>query len=771
MEWFSPIVSWYLTTLLITIAVAPITMLMFRTAPDRGASIARPVGALLVVWPVWLLASASSGIVPFSANALTAFTIVFVVISWILTLRFGAISWTGLRSLVLAELGFVLGFSLFLGFHGFGPAIAGEEKLSDLMMLSSTMRADQMPPQDAWLANETTNYYYIGYAVWAAIAHLAGTIPVETYNLALATGFGMTVVAIAGAARTMLGRVFQGWYARVGGGLAVLFVVAIGNPWAFMTFVQNPSEEWRAAQLLGQNQVFRQGLSWQSTRIIFDNAPHDPITEFPAFTFLLSDLHPHLIAFPFTVAALRCGWMMLTLNSRPDGTWVLSTLLARAVVCGVLIGALYGMNSWDLPTYLGIGLIGLVIGTWQRPWAHRVIAPFVLALTAVVAWLPFHLHFEGPTRPAEHMVARLATGLPLLGDTIASVALFDADRTSVIEYLSMFGFTYVVALALVLVESWQRRSLFAGRRMQGGVVSAIIMLVVLAVVLPAPLVAVLGVPVLFIGLCLFHDRALSPGNASLGLFGVAFLLTLGPEFFYIRDFFDARMNTVFKIYFQVWLLMGIAAGVAVIVLWSVAHRRTLARVLLVGSTAAILLAGLTYPAVAGKQWLDWRSPEREWVGIDGLAYLDVPTRPGEYEALNWLWEHGKDDDVMLSAGGCEFSTLVGRPAAVAGIPTILGWPNHEVQWHLAPGDDRDNISERIADINALFDTPDPALLDAYGITLIYVGNIELQGGGREPAWDCAPGPFANATNSDYPGAGWTMVLAEGDVRIYRRDGS
>ncbi len=274
-----------------------------------------------------------------------------------------------------------------------------------------------------------------------------------------------------------------------------------------------------------------------------------------------------------------------------------------------------------------------------------------------------------------------------------------------------------------------------------------------------------------IGLLIARDRRLSAGNVALSCFGIAFGLTLGPEFFYLRDFFDTRMNTVFKIYFQVWLLMGLSSGIAIVLLGQAFRRLRLARVGLAAGVAVILLGGLTYPVVAGNQWLDWRNPGREWVGVDGLAYLDSPALPGSYASLNWLWTHAKPHDVMLSAGGCEWSAMVGRPAAATGVPTILGWAGHEEQWHLNPDDPRANSIERAVDIRALFSELSPELLEKYGVTLIYIGPSELAGSDARAGYDCVPGPFPNARNPDFPGAGWTEVFAEGDVRIYRRDGT
>ncbi len=39
----------------------------------------------------------------------------------------------------------------------------------------------------------------------------------------------------------------------------------------------------------------------------------------------------------------------------------------------------------------------------------------------------------------------------------------------------------------------------------------------------------------------------------------AVLLTLGPEFVYLKDNFGQRLNTIFKFYYQAWVLFGITA--------------------------------------------------------------------------------------------------------------------------------------------------------------------------------------------------------------------
>jgi len=468
--------------------------------------------------------------------------------------------------------------------------------------------------------------------------------------------------------------------------------------------------------------------------------------------------------------ALAFAWMLLHLD-RDEGGGRFRHLLPRLMITGGVIGSLYAINSWDFPTYLLISVLTLCVGLQKRSWLQRLMAVAVLVIAAFACWAPFYLQFTSPTRPADNAVARATEFIPILGGVVGSIALFDAQRTSIPEYLSMFGFMYIIGLVFIMVQGWQRLLWPSHRLAQGLVIVTALLLLLGAVVIPAPLLVLVGFPLLAILYVLHQDRRVTATNIVLGLFGIAFGLTLGLEFFYLRDFFDTRMNSVFKIYVQIWLLMGIASAIAVALLWADVRRVRVGRWMLSAGLTLILAGGLLYPVVASKEWLDWRSPDRGWVGINGLEYLNVAGPSGEYAALDWLWKNGKADDVMLAAGGCEWSAMIGRPAAATGIPVLLGWAGHEVQWHLNPEDPRANTTQRASDISALYQRLPPDLLDKYGVTLIYIGQTEMTGGGKSPRADCAPGPFVSASNPNFPGPGWTQVFWNDGTRIYRRDES
>jgi uncharacterized membrane protein len=428
------------------------------------------------------------------------------------------------------------------------------------------------------------------------------------------------------------------------------------------------------------------------------------------------------------------------------------------------------MNSWDFPTYLILVAAGFLVGTRTRRGSERLAGLVLLGVSSIVLWLPFHINFSAPTRSAETGFANAADGLPLIGGIVASISAFTGDPTSFGDYISIFGFFYAIALSLISLELWKRRNLNHDPALVRIAMVGATIMVIGGLLVPVPLLVVCGLPTTLILLLWERDSALSAANVALTLFAVGFGLTLIPEFVFLLDAFNARFNTVFKLYYQAWLLMGLGSAVALIVIWSSVRFNRVTRIVFPIVAAVLVVSTLTYPVVVGKQWLDWRSPDREWIGMDGVAFLeDDPNLPGEYAGISWLLANASNNDVMLVAGGCEWSNTVSRTASASGVPSILGWPGHEGQWHLGDEAFESDFQNRTAAITSLGTEIDNAMIEQYGVTLIYLGPVELNGGGPDANPTCSPGPFPGASVPNYPGPGWTQVFTEGEVRIFRKD--
>ena len=78
--------------------------------------------------------------------------------------------------------------------------------------------------------------------------------------------------------------------------------------------------------------------------------------------------------------------------------------------------------------------------------------------------------------------------------------------------------------------------------------------------------------------------------------------------------------------------------------------------------------------------------------------------------------------VVLEAVGDDYSAFGhARISTFTGLPTVLGWPGHELQWAHDPG-------TRRADVDRMYSTTDAAvarpLLERYGVRYVVVGPIE-----------------------------------------------
>jgi len=201
------------------------------------------------------------------------------------------------------------------------------------------------------------------------------------------------------------------------------------------------------------------------------------------------------------------------------------------------------------------------------------------------------------------------------------------------------------------------------------------------------------------------------------LVALGLLAVIGPEFFYLRDQFGWRINTIFKFYYQAWLLWSVAVSFGVAVLlqdlrskWKIAFSVIL---------FVVLFAALVYPVLSLWSKTNGFQPQ---AGIDmnGTAYYENQN-PDEMAAIEWL--QTASPGVVLEAVGGSYSSF-GRIATMSGQPTVLGWPGHESQWR---GGARE-MGSRQSDIEQIYRSArwDEAeeILNEYNVKYVVVGSLE-----------------------------------------------
>ena len=553
---------------------------------------------------------------------------------------------------------------------------------------------------------------------------------------------------------------------------------------------------------------------WRTSRVIHEyylsgraEEGLEPIVEVPAFSYVLGDLHPHVLALPFAFLSLAVAltWW-LKVRARPPASgeaeampilaWLRADLAAVGwplwLFTALVLGGLSFLNTWDVLIHLFVILGAFFLARWHGQghsralWARAALMGVLLVAAAVVLYLPFYLGFRSqagppfllpmlmrPTRLAHYAII---FGLPLTAITVFLVALaarrrFAHWQTGVAVAAAVVGGLFLLLLLLLwIVAASQAGSgnvinlanelgLALPARPEGAIAAGWGVRAVVAL-LPAWLAARAAAPwllLLLFALLALTVMALRAGVAEerpaavardgrhdtlpfvLLLILTGVLLTLGPEFVYLRDNFGVRLNTTFKFYYQAWAMFGVAALFALDYLW--ATRRGTAGRLAAGATGAayagLLVVSLLFPVYAVQsRALEYRGPGRDSAGaplerqpatLDGLAALRR-YNPSEYEALMWLRDNavvaGEAPPVVLEAVGGQYSAF-GRVAANTGLPTVLGWAGHEWQWR---GSDHPEPGRRGPLVEQIYTIPDlnavSGLLDELNVRYIYVGDLE-----------------------------------------------
>ncbi len=485
------------------------------------------------------------------------------------------------------------------------------------------------------------------------------------------------------------------------------------------------------------------------------------ITEFPFFSFYLGDMHPHVLVLPFGLLALA---LALHTAVRPEPVALLAGRRGylELALCGLLIGLLYAINSWDAPTYalLFAGALALHYvrlardpdGPLKFDWRAFAVNLGGVALAALLLIGPFLLTFRSlaGNQPVPDEIARI----PLLG-ALAKVLALAPDRTGLLEFLAIFGLFFVLLLPYLLTRTDdaatpdnERLDRPTRLTLWGSTAAALL----LGLVVDFPLLALLPLAIT-LSAHAFLETASPLRGFVLWTVAVVALVLFGTDMVYIRDFFSNRMNTVFKFYYQAWLIWGVVAGYAAYAFARWARRRPLP-LLLWGAPAALLLAGaLVYP------WgtLTYSHSESAPPVIDALAFLQ--NEVDEQAAADWITANTKPADIVLTAAG-EAYNETGRVATVTGRPTLLGWSgSHERLWRSGSPEILNEIQSREQAIGQIYGAATSndetlRLLDQYKVKYVYVGPKERE------KYDGAD-KFAQI-------AGLQEVFNHSRVRIYER---
>lgn len=807
-DWLA-VIRWWLVLMLMGAIALPLTFTILGRLADRGYAFTKMIGLLLVSYFFWL-----GGSLGFLTNNMANMGLVLV---GVCALSIGVYV-RGQRGLgvwlqqnkgqiLVTELLFVIIFVGWAWVRAQNPAITATEKPMEFAFLNGIARSESFPPLDPWLSGYGISYYYFGYIMVSVLGRLAGVTEAVGFNLAIAWLVAGTAIGSYGLVYNLV-RSEMGQKLAVGLGLVAALAIPlagnmqilletlhgnnIGSPefWAYLDIIDINGASTDTPRYEGTGWWW-----WRSSRVINeyhlsgqDESGLDPIAEFPGFSFVLGDLHPHVLALPFALLSLGVAlawWQEMTTEEKWVGS--ASSWFSIAPISGQLfsltvlvLGGLSFLNTWDVLIHLfvvvGVYLLGVCrhSGKWgMLEFMATGRIAVMLVVPAFLLYLPFYIGFSSqagapfllpflmrPTRLVQFLVIFIMPLSVILLLLVAVTLKTKAKewRTGLVGflvtiiglYLLMAFFSWLVAISpnatpvqtLASQLGVNLPSLPIDQIDPGQQTFARIRWGTLALVrlLPAVLVAraaYAGLTLLLAGVIavlfmLLRGIVFVPASPNskqtpshlpfvLLLVLTGSLLTIGPEFVYLKDNFGQRLNTIFKFYYQAWAMFGIAGIYGLAYLQK--HHLKLGRIAGIGYTLLFLIA-LTFPyhAIQSRQE-EYAQGQNNTPTLNGLAYL-MHSNPDEYAALSWLRENVSDTPIILEAVGGQYSNY-GRVSATTGLPTLLGWAGHEYQWR---GYDHPEPAIREPLVRQIYSTPNLEnvvdLLNQHKVTYIYVGGLE-----------------------------------------------
>ncbi|MFQ5459405.1 MAG: DUF2298 domain-containing protein [Anaerolineae bacterium] len=825
------VVVWWLALAVIGWAAVPVAYTLFRGLPDRGMAFARPIGLLAVAYLYWW--GGLSRIVPNSGAGAAFVVVVWVAFGlWLARRRPEVVAFVRAhrRTFLAYEALFAVAFVAWAVYRATVPNIepAGGEKYMEMAFIDGILASPGFPPNDPWLSGRSLSYYYMGYLMGAQLIHLTGVLPYAGFNLMIpmslamtltgAAGIGWNLAALtpgAGAVPRWITAGLAGTLTAVMGNLEAFLEVAyrrgVGSPrfWNYLdirnlTLRGASGLPGQAAQLIGCSAPetdFGAGgwlptrfiWWWRSSRVIHDSC-NEIIHEFPFFSFMLGDVHPHVMALPFGLVVVGLALSVLAGSDGPlpePGTGSLWSPQWLGVA--LVVGALGFLNAWDLPAYAGVVVVAF--GLWivrRRPssfsWEHR--DAVLTALFAAILALPVYRLFLASAGIVAPALGRGPLGQPFVGGVAlaAAVASFAAvwwalrvllaraaaPGTSLPSALHLLRFTVwlgLVAIALYLPFYAPLESQVEGVGIVGAktrlvqwlvhfgpltflagslVVAAIAGLsssgrrlaaaswLVMAAAAPImalsfrwPAAGLMALLAAAAGVAAIETwrRSAGPTGGSgaavaltfaLVLAAVGFALPLAIEFVFVRDLFNSRMNSVFKFYYQGWVLLALAGAYAPVMVFRRWRQGGLAWVW-AAPAALLVVAGLVFPvASVATRSAGWRGRN---LTLNGLGWWQQ-FHPASVAAAEWLLANADGTPVVVEAAGDSYEDE-NRISLATGFPTILGWNFHERQWGR---DVAAEIEPRLSDLKIIYTSRDASrvlpLLAKYEARYLVVGPAE-----------------------------------------------
>ena len=682
--------TWYLLAAVLGVVGMAVTGRLFRGFADKGWMFSKVVSITITGFLTWFLVSIK--LLKFTTVTCVGITVVFGIVCILLYEKqrkagYDCLPIDNLDLVYIEEILFFAVFLMWTYLAGFHPAAHGTEKFMDYGFMETMMRSKTLPATDIWYSQGKINYYYGGQYFAVFLTKLSGTQVELTYNLmrtfVAAFAFVLPFSLVRQMTVDMQGKKVYGWKKRlpsITGFIAGLAVSIAGN----MHYVVYAQIIPLIQKLKGQEV----DSYWfpDATRYIGFNpdVPDKTIHEFPCYSFVLGDLHAHVvnIMFVLLLLGLLYAWTQKVRNTTPSVEklgakkfWMQQLLMPHILAAAMLLGMFHWTNYWDFVIYYvvtgGTVLFMNIIclkGDIKRIIAVTAAQAVEIFAVATVIILPFTLQFttmvQGVRLAQNHSLPHqllILWGLP-----------------------TILTLVFVISLIVGKLKRLNHKSLYR-------------------------LMKAIRTPDLF---------AVIMGLCAIGLVAI-------PELVYVRDIYEngnARANTMFKLTYQAYIMFGMTMAYVIFRLLFVNRRKILKAVGVIG--LALLLWTCGYFGKSVDSWFGQVLDPSQYKGLNATAFLETDYAE-DVGAIRWLKENIEGSPVVLEANGDSYSEYE-RVSAMTGLPTVMGWYVHEWLWR----NDVADLNAKADEIETIYTSTNAAevqmLVEKYDISYIFVGSCERE---------------------------------------------
>lgn len=702
------LLRWYGLILLLGSLFVPITAWLFPRFYDKGYIFSKVIGIIAISYTMFVVGTLH--LLPFTIASCYFLIVLLAIGNFLLFRKKISLFFPFMKNIwkiaLFEELVFILAMWFWTFVRGHQPNINGLEKFMDFGFVNSILRGTYFPPKDMWLPPFSINYYYFGHLTTAVLTRAAMIPSYITFNLMLGTLFAFCLVCSFSLGlnllyqfavvympsfrlrvwgRIIVGAVLIAYLTTLGGNLHLLYGF-------FKPYVnEQPVPLW---QLPFMPWSFPNNYWYpNATRFIYHT-----IHEFPLYSFVVSDLHGHVLDIPFVLLILAVFYSQLlqvTRVKRKASSVKYFSLpftfhagsFSNLLIISFLLSVMYMTNAWDgliyfLFAFFVVSYIRIQRKNYDDTFQLLGMIGFDLLVIGIGSFIftqPFSRYFEP---------LKIASGIGIVcpPDFLIKIGkigpfVFETDhcmRSPLWQLGILWGFFYFWVTSLIVFFFIKQNK---------------------------------------------KDPLFAPSDIFvLMLITVGTLLIIAPEFVYLKDIYATyfRANTMFKLVYQSFIMLSIASGYSVIRFMSqtsIKEKFFLIPYIVVGSFFLVVVS--MYPYFATSSYYD---NLKTYQGLNGTKYLET-SYSTDAKAITWINDHITGQPVILEAQGDSYTDYA-RISANTGLPTVLGWPVHEWLWRGT----YDVASPRIADIQTMYETTDVTLtkelLQKYHVQYIFVGNLE-----------------------------------------------